>query len=220
MTVALTPAAAELAHERPGVEVIAGRVDHLRVVRLDARDQRPELPVGDRVLVLLGDLDAELRRGLLEARRERLAEVVLQRQQDDPLLLEVVADELRAAATLHLADAGGTERKVARLGDVGMDRVGRDVRDPVLLEDRRRGARGARVTARHRNLHAVLPDQLVGDRHRLLGLALVVVHDELELAAVHAAGAVKLLDRELGAELGGLAVGRGGTGQAARGNRS
>ena len=43
--------------------------------------------------------------------------------------------------------------------------------------------------------------QLTGERHRLIGVAEVVAHDELDLLAEDAALGVEILDRHLGAAL-------------------
>ena len=48
--------------------------------------------------------------------------------------------------------------------------------------------------------HAVA-DQLAGERHRLIGIAEVVAHDQLDLLAEHAALGVEIRDRQPGAAL-------------------
>ena len=100
-----------------------------------------------------------------------------------------------------------SEHVIAGLGDIGMHAVGRDHHDACLLEHRRRGAAGGRIAAVDHQLHAVFADQLVGREDRLIGLGLVVIGDELELLAEHPAGGVDILDRHLGRDLCGFAVG-------------
>ena len=112
------------------------------------------------------------------------------------------------------------EHVVAGAGDVGMHAIGRDHDDAGLLEHRRRRAAGRRIAAIDHQLDAVFADQLVGREDRLIGLGLVVIGDEFDLLAEHAAGGVDVLDRHGGRDLRRLAVGRRRARSAAPESRS
>src|SRR5215203_107283 len=116
------------------------------------------------------------------------------RDDGDVLVLQILADELCAGAALRLAEMHSTEGIITRTRDVRMHAIRRDERDLGSLKNWRGGAAGSRVAARHREFHAVLPDQLVGGEHRFLGFCLVVIHDQFGLLAKDAAGGVDTLD--------------------------
>ncbi len=105
------------------------------------------------------------------------------------------------------------EHVVAGARDVGMHAIGGDHDHAGLLEHRRGGAAGRRIAGIDDELDAVFADQLVGGENRLIGFGLIVIGDELQLLAEHAAGGIDVLDRHFGGDLGRFAVGRGGSGQ-------
>ena len=199
----------QLANQRAGGKEVPGRIDRIRRVRLHLRDDGAELPVLHAVFVFVDDLDAEFARGFTETIGERLAEIVLQGDQDDPLLAHVPANQLRAGAALDLADEGSPENEIAGPGDVGMHGIGRDVGDASVLEDSGRGAGRSGIAAGYGDFYAVFFDQLDGDRHGLFRRRLVIIYDEFDLFPVDAALGVGLFDREFRAGQRGLAVGGG-----------
>ena len=98
-------------------------------------------------------------------------------------------------------------------GSTMTDRTGeRDERRLRLLgeRDRRHGGTGGR--AADDDVDLVLLDQPLGERARLLGVAAVVVDDELQLAAGNAAARVDALDVHLERLLLGVAQKRRGSG--------
>ena len=104
------------------------------------------------------------------------------------------------------------EDVIAGKSDVGMHAIGNDRRDARVLEYRRRSAAGGGITAVDNQFHAVFADQLVCGEDRLVGLGLVVIGDETQLLADHAAGIIDVFDRHLGGDLRRLAVGGGESG--------
>ena len=144
---------------------------------------------------------------LLEAVGDRLPEIVVHGDHRDLHLAELVGDELRGALALRRSKQNAAERPVSLLGDVGMHGVSGDIGNAGLLEDGGGGAGRRRVASGNRGHDLVLADQLVGDRHGLIGLVLVVVDHELDLLAQHAALLVDPVARDLRADRRRLAVG-------------
>ena len=203
---------AQLIHQRPGGEVVARRIDQLRIVGFHLGDQRTELAVRHAVLVLVDNLQAEFRRGLLEAGTERLAEIVLEGDHHH-LLLAQIARQLGAGAALHFAHGRGTEHIITRQGHIRVDGIGHHVRHFRGLKQRRRRARRRRVRTGYAHHHFVFLDQLGRRRRGFLRRSLVVIDHEFDLRAVDPALGVGVGHRELGAIERRFAVGRRESGQ-------
>src|SRR5258707_12467555 len=77
------------------------------------------------------------------------------------------------------------ENVIAATRDVGMDPIGGDEGYARFLENGGGGTTRRRVAAGYGKLHAVLADELVRREHRLFGLGLVVLGDQLALLAQH-----------------------------------
>ena len=203
----------QLSDKRTGGEEISGRVDGVRVVALDARDDRTELSVLQRIAVLVQDLNAVFRGRRQKTVHRRLAVVVVHRDGRDCLQAERLADIERRRSALRRPEVDEAEDIIAGAGDVGMHAVGRDHHDAGLLEHRRGRAAGGRIAAIDDEFHAVLADQLVGGEDGLVGLGLVVVADQRDLLAEHAASGVDVVDRHLRGDRSRFPVGRGRPGQ-------
>ena len=120
-------------------------------------------------------------------------------------LLEVGEDLLAR----HLVGVRRLEHPLAhRLDD--LDGAGkRDERDLRLLEQRHHGQRRAGGGAADHGDDLVLLDQAGGEGARGVGVGAVVVDDELQLLAVHAALGVDLVDVHFERLLLGIAEERG-----------
>ena len=104
--------------------------------------------------------------------------------------LEIVERELGEHLALERIDEADAEDVVADLGDALVGRRRRDHRDLVPLRDRRGGQRSAAGHLAEDGDDLVLRDQLGDGVRGFLGLALVVLDEQPELApAEHAAGA-------------------------------
>ncbi len=182
------------------------RVDERRVVRL--AELRP---------LLVDDRHARL--DLLQVLDEGLGHVlaigVVGADRGD-LGQRPLGHDLRGAAPFHGGVRGDAEDVGVELvggGELVRLRDGRDEDDLVLLgDDRDRGAlrRGERA---HEEVDVLLQDQLAGDAHRLVGIALGVAREQLDLAAEHAALGVQLVHVHLGALERGLAEERARSGE-------
>ena len=139
-------------------------------------------------------------RCVTNARRHVLAERVVGAHRSDALDVRPLRHDLRAGAALDRGVAGGAENIGVQifLRDelVGLhDRHHED--DLVLLRDRRDSRAFGRGERAEQEIDVVAQDQIARDAHRLVGVALGVTRDELDLAAEDAAFGVDLLDEHL-----------------------
>ena len=199
---------AGLPGDDPDVGVIPGDVDAVRLQPLDCGELASKVGAAFRVGLLADDLPAHLRELALEHVREPLAVVGPEVAQDGHLgELEVVVGEFRHHVALERVDEADPEDVVADLRHLG---VRRGIGDHRHLRRLRRLGHGDGVGARHLaedQQHLVLVDEPGGGVGRLLWLALVVVHPDVDLLALHPTGGVGLADRELDAVPGGDAEG-------------
>ena len=114
-----------------------------------------------------------------------------------PMLGQVVGDHhpLPVVPAVHAEHV-----RAAFLGQLRARRARGDHENPCLLVHLRGRDRGVRAPVAGDEDDAVT-DQLAGERHRLIGIAEVVAHDQLDFLAEHAALGVEVLDRHLGAAL-------------------
>ena len=137
-------------------EEIAGHIDDVGIIALDARDNGAELAILERVAVFAQHLDAELVDRALEALKGRLPIVVVHGHDGDALESEIVTDEFRRRAPLRRTKVDAAKDVIAGARDVGVHSVGRNERNTGLLEDGGSGATGGRVASGYRKFHAVL----------------------------------------------------------------
>ncbi len=175
--------------------------------RLQRRDLRSHVGVAGRVALGLHDLLVEV---LLETLLAVGPEVVVLEEQADlrvgHVLGDVLADHLALALVVGLPAEGPRQllRVLAPLQRPGGDE---QVGNALVVEEvhDRAVGRGAQPADHGEDL--VLEDQLVGDRARLRGVVAVVADEVLDLAPVHSAGRVHVVEVGLGAG-GDLAVAR------------
>ena len=91
------------------------------------------------------------------------------------------------------------------------------MRDLAVEIDLHRGHRGRSADRAERGEDLVLLHQLLRREHRLLGIVAVVLDDEAQLAAVHAAFGIDLVDAHAHAVHGGLRQRDDRPGQVLRG---
>jgi hypothetical protein len=184
--------------------------------RLDLRQLRGHVGVARAVALVGDDLDAVLARDLDALAAHRLVEASRAGDQGElgELSLAQVGEDLLAR---HAVGVRRLEHpRPHRLDDA--DRAGeRDERRPRLLGERDRGHRRPRRRAADDDVDLVLLEQPLGERARLLGVAAVVVDDELDPAPVDSAGAVQPLGEHLERLLLGIAEERGRTGDREEG---
>ena len=114
---------------------------------------------------------------------------------------------------MNLTNKGCAEDKVTGAGDIGMDGVGRNIGHAGFLEDSGGGAGRAGIAAGHGDGYAVLLNELLGDGHGFLGRGLVVIDYQFDHLPTDTTGSVSLVDRQLRAIEGRLAVSGGKAGQ-------
>ena len=188
---------------RPDLGVVAGDEDELRLLALDVRELRLEVLIALRVRLVRHDRPAHALEGLGEVVRQTHAVVVLVVAEDRGLreMLRLLR-ELRDDHPLEGIDVADAEDVVADLRDLGIGGGGTDHRHARVLADRGRGQTpAARHLAQHRD-DAVLRDELVDGGRRFLGLALVVLHQNVDLLAADAALRVQVVHEELDPVLG------------------
>jgi hypothetical protein len=202
-----------LAEEVAGLGVVAGEEHRLRAGVLDRLQLRGHVGVATGVRLLGGDGAAELDEGLLEvagqALRVRLRLVV---EDGDLVGLQVLAGELRRDVALEGVDEADAEDHVAELRDAHVRRRRRDHRHAVLLGDAAAGERRRRRDLAEDGDDLLVVDEAGDDGAGLGRLRRGVEGDQLDRAALHAAGGVALLDGELDAVVrrdaeGGLGAG-------------
>ena len=188
-----------------------GLLRHLRV------DEGRVVGLAELGPLLVDDLDVrpELLEVIDEGPGHVLAEGVVGAHGRHPLDVPLGQDLGRGAA-LDRRVRGGAEdvgMQVLGLGQhIGLDH-GHDEDDLVLLGHRRDGRPFGRRQRADQELDVLAQDQVAGDAYGLVGVALGVAHDELELAAENAALGVDLLDEHLRALERRLADQRAGTGE-------
>jgi hypothetical protein len=113
------------------------------------------------------------------------------------MLGEVVGDHhaLPVVPTVHAEHV-----RAAFLGQLRARRAWVDHKNPCLLVHFRGRDRGVRAPVPDDDGDAIA-DQLARERHRLIGIAVVVADDEFDFLAEHAALGVEVFDRDLGAAL-------------------
>ena len=176
-------------------------VDQLDAGLLELGDQGGEVLVagGDRLVEDF--LHAARVQLLLELVGQALAVCRLVVKDRDLARDLVVDDVVRGVNALHIVTAAGPEHILeALLGQLRVGRGGRDLQDALLVVDGRSRDRRARAEVAGDELDAVM-DELVGYRHRLLGVAGIVADLENQLLAVDAALGVDVLHGQLGAAL-------------------
>ena len=201
MSLSLSPWSAACRSRRPGLGVIAAEIDELRAGALQFGD--------DRAIVLFSRIDA-LEHDLghaagvqlvLDDGGEALSVGPLVVQNGDFLALVFLGDPwgderaLRVVARIKAHDC-----RMPLLGQGRVRRSGAHHQDIVLSIDvgRRNRRSRARVAV---DIFDLLPDDEVGDRHRLLRIARVVLDHDLDLAPVDPAGLVDRRGGGLGAPL-------------------
>ena len=116
--------------------------------------------------------------------------------------LEGLVGEVRHHGALERIDEADAENVVAHLGDLRVGGGRGNHRDFRRLGDRRGFERAAGGHLAEDGDDAVAGDQFVDDVGGLAGLGLVVLGEEFDLFAEHAAGGVDFLDRQFGALVG------------------
>src|SRR5690606_4162622 len=125
--------------------------------------------------------------------------------------LDLVGNEVAGGRALQVVQADGAEDQlIAARGDVRAGGRGGDHQDAFVLVDVRGRLGGAGTQVADHEGNAIV-DDLVGDRHGLLGIAGVVIDHAFELGTVHAAGLVDLLDGHARANELHFAILRDGT---------
>ena len=188
----------ELGHEAERVGAGEGEEEHVGVGLVDGAEPRAEVLGVERRPRDADHVAAQLLEGRLELAAVRLPHGVVG-VEDVDALAHLVDDVLREPVGLHprvglvgevvLVELGGPHELGAR------DRV--PVDDLVLLGHVHHRQRGAAGHGPDEELDVVLEDQLLGLAHGGGGLGLVVLRDDLDLVAEHAALGVQLLDGEL-----------------------
>ena len=188
------------------------RIDHCLHARLalDVGELRSHVAVARPVGFLVRDGDAGLGRHGHALVAHRFAESIRPRDQRDGrevALLQVGKDFLAR----HLVRVRRLEHPLAH-GLDDLDGAGkRDKRDLRFLEQGHHGKRRACCGASDHGDDLVLLDQAGGKGARRVGVGAVVVHDQLQLLAVHAALGIDLVDVELERPLLRVAQKRGRT---------
>ena len=176
-----------------------------------------ELSVDERRVIAFTELrpllidNLDVRSKLLQVLDERLRDVltvgVVRADRADPLDVPL-GDDLGGATPFgrrnrrcaeHIWMQVRRRRELVRLWDR------RDEDDLVLLGDRRHGGTFGRRQRADNEVHVILEDELAGNAHRLVGVALGVAEEQFHLAAEHAALGIELLDEHLRTLQGGLA---------------
>ena len=196
---AFTPASTALPHDQPGLRRIAD-IDHDFDLRTaEARHEGAEiLGAGiDRLIEGDGDLGLLLQQ-IAQAGREPDGIVRALADQGDLLAGMVHGDEIGQHLALAVVTPGDAEEAVkALLGNAWVGREG-DLDRAVIGVDRRGRQGHGRAPMADQEID-LLGDQLGRDRHGHLGVAAIILDDQLQLLAEHAAMAVDVLDRGFGA---------------------
>ena len=162
-------------------------------VRLDRRDEWPEVLGAERGPDLLDDLAAAILKRLLEAADDLVAEGVVRRDRDDLFVALIARPLAERMMGLRARPAGADQiREVLELALREIVRR-RDRRNVHCLEfgtDRRKGVAGRGQHAADEHMHLVLQDEFLGLGDGDVALALLVLDDELD---VHAAKLVAVL---------------------------
>src|SRR5688572_24273404 len=199
---------AGLAGDQSGFGVVARHKDALDAGRLDGGKLGAEVLVALAVLLFGRNGAAVGGKAFAEIFRETDALGGGDgRENGDAVELQRFAGEFRHHGALELVDETNPEDVVAARRDLRGGGAGGDQRDPGVLADGRglEGAAGRDFAEDGDDL--VAGDELFDDRGGLARLGLVVLGEQLELAAEDAAGGVDLLDGEQRALVGILTVG-------------
>ena len=129
--------------------------------------------------------------------------------------MEGVPGELRDDHALEGIDVADAEDMVPDLGHFRVRGGGADHRDAGVLADGRRGEAAAAGHLAEDRDDSVLRDQLVHRGGRLLGPALVVLHENVDLLPPDASRGVQIVHEELDPVLGRDAEGGGASGERA-----
>jgi hypothetical protein len=172
-----------------------GLLGHLGV------DERRVVGLAELGPLLVDDLDVGPQ--LLQVRDERLGQILAERvvrTHRRHFLHLPLGHQLGGGAAFDGGGGGGAEHigmQVGRRGQlVGLDHRHHEHGLVLLGHRRHRRAFGRRERA-HQEVDVLAQDQVARDAHRLVGIALGVAHQQLELAAEHAAFGVGLVDEHL-----------------------
>ena len=199
---------AGLLGDEGGLGVIARDEDALGSGGLDGGELGAEILVALTVFLLGENGAAGGGEALMEIFRQAHTLRGRGRGEDgDPAELQRVVGEFGHHRALEIIDEADAEDVVALGGDGDVGGPGGDKRDLRGLADRGGLEGPARGELAEDGDDLVAGDEFFDDRGGLAGLRLVVLGDQLELAAQQAAGGVELLDGELRALVHGLAVG-------------
>ena len=203
-----------LQNNQPDFRVIAGHKNAVGILRLDGGQLRVEILVTAAVILFRRDFSAAAGKAVLEKFRQAEAVIAFHvRQHRDGIQLERLAREIRHDRALERINEAHAENVIAGFGDLGIGGRGRNHRNPVLLADRRGFERARRRDfAEHRH-DAVAGNQLAHHRRRLAGLRLVVLGEQLNFFAEHAARRVEVVNRQRRAFVRRLPEGRLAAGQ-------
>ena len=189
-----------LTQQQAQLWVIAAVVDEVDILLLELGDHRGEVLVASVDALEQANLDAFLLQGFLDRGRDPFAVLLLVVDDGNIFRLDGIGDEVTGGRALQAVQTDGAEDQlVATRGDVRAGRRCGNHQNAFVFIDigRRLGGAGAEVTYNEADL---VVNDLVGNRHGLLGVAGVVINDTFKLLTVDATFLVDLFDGHLGTD--------------------